>query len=472
MGKRHRIITANDNAPQNKAYSASALKHAIATKPSDSQTSYPTAFTFDELSNESLSEPANSSGFKGRSLKLSILLWLTALVIGLGNFVMVTTTEFKAISALAVLWSGLWTSYVAADYKRWRVSEVAIVSALGGLMGAITLAANYFGLNLSLVDGLILMSILALAMGHALKSRIAILASISASLLWAIISFLGLAPINNLIVLIPLLGLGHIYCGSKINSGLTIGLAVGTLYFSLIGLLTTLWANELISLPYASSLLFIIAVAHHRSGKAAEDTKIIGSHIHIYAGWLMAVISAALFQYFWLNPDAMPLVTVTLSSTAMEAWKMSVGLSILVIFVSGIIRFKHTQITLPGIFLLTLCSALIPLMMWFPQWPETLAAGIPGIEPVPAFGLVIGAGIIAAAIGIAINGARRQSSLMIALGLTTLLAETYFIMRPSLVTLDNMIIFFAALLVSLAVGGAIAGNSLAFQAPAPRLKHT
>jgi len=472
MGKRHRIITANDNSPRHEAYTASALKHAIATKPNASDTSYPTTFIFDKDSNERASEPKNTSGFKGRSLKLSIILWLTAVMMGLSNFVMATTTELKAISTLAVLWAGLWTSYVAADYKRWRLSELAIVSALGGLMGAITLAANYFGLNLTLVDGLILMSILSLAMGHALKSRIAILASISASLLWAIISFLGLAPINNLMVLFPLLGLGQIYCGSKINSGLAIGLAVGTLYYSLIGLLTTLWANDLISLPYASSLLFIIAVAHHRSGKAAEDSKIIGSNIHIYAGWLVAVISAALFQYFWLSPDAMPLVTETLSPIAMEAWKMSVGLSILAIFVSGIIRFKHTQITLPGIFLLTLCSALIPLMMWFPQWPETLAAGIPGIEAVPAFGLVIGAGIIAAAFGIAINGVRRKSSLMIAFGLTTLLVETYFLMRPSLFTLDNMIIFFAALLVSLAVGGAIAGNSLAFQAPAPRLKHS
>ena len=78
---------------------------------------------------------------------------------------------------------------------------------------------------------------------------------------------------------------------------------------------------------------------------------------------------------------------------------------------------------------------------------------------------------MAAALGFAINGIRRQSKLMLVLGLATVIFEIYLLMTPSLMTTDNIIIFFASFLAALAIGGTLAGNSLAFQAPAPRLKH-
>ena len=99
------------------------------------------------------------------------------------------------------------------------------------------------------------MSMLALGMGYVLKSRIAILASICATLLWAVMSLIGAVPTNNMIVLFPVLTLGQIYFGSKIQSGLTIGLAVITGYYGLIGLITILWANDI--LPLTLSLIHI-----------------------------------------------------------------------------------------------------------------------------------------------------------------------------------------------------------------------
>lgn len=461
MSKQNRIETANDNAP-------SPEPETGTWQNSDFNAAEITQITDNHIP---LAPDNHTQSSKNNSLKLSVLLWLVSIGIGLMCIFSQTSIEVKSFSALMVLWTGVWTSYVAADHNHWRLSELAIVGALGGMMGAVTIASDYFGLNLTLIDGIILMSVLALTMGYALKSRIAILASICAALLWAMMSFIGLTPINEMAGLFPVLIALQIYSGTRINSGLPITLATFTGYFGLIGLLSTLWIDNLIPVSFAASLLFIIGAAHHRLGKAAADSKMVGSNVHIFTGWIAAIVSVITFQYLWLSPDAALSSEAVLSASGLSYWKIGVSLSILAIFISGIVRFKHTQITLPGIFLLTICSALIPLMMWIPSGPERLAAAIPGVTAIPAIGIIIGASIIAAGLGFAINGVRRGSRLMLLLGVSVLGIETFLLMSPSLMTVDNIIVFIASLVTALAIGGAIAGNSLAFQAPAPRLKH-
>ncbi len=71
-----------------------------------------------------------------------------------------------------------------------------------------------------------------------------------------------------------------------------------------------------------------------------------------------------------------------------------------------------------------------------------------------------------------LNGVRRHSLFMICLGSAVLFAEAALLIRPDLITFDNIIILFTGGLASLTVGGIIAGSSLAHQAPAPRLKHS
>jgi len=120
--------------------------------------------------------------------------------------------------------------------------------------------------------------------------------------------------------------------------------------------------------------------------------------------------------------------------------------------------------------LLTVCSALIPMMMWLPNLPEVISSEVPGMNAIPAFGIMIGAGISAIAIGMTLNGMRRHSTTMIGLGLMVLITQAYLLLSPDLMSVDNIIIFGTAFISALAISGAIAGNSLAFQAPPPRLK--
>lgn len=407
-----------------------------------------------------------------QSLKLSLGCWGMAILLMFVTFGLGLSTAMKAFASLAMLWTGLWNSYIAADYGRWRLSEISIVCALIGLMGAIIATVNYFGLGFTLADGLMLMSIFPIIIGYLLKSRICILASICASLIWGALSFAGLAEISYFMLAFPLICTAQIFTGTKIRSGMAITLAVITGYYWILNAVLTAWSADNLPLTFAAAALFAIGAAHHRSGKAAEDKRLTGSAVHIHAGWIAAMIGAIGFQYFWLNSEALQNSTATLSVFGLSAWKAIIALSLVIIFCSAIIRYKHTQISLAGIFLLTASSAIIPMMLWFPGWPQNVTAAIAGISAIPTIGIFIGAAITATAFGMTVNGIRRHSPMMMGMGITALFVEAYLLMKPEFMTLDNSVIFLSGFLVALATGGAIAGSSLSHQAPAPRLKHS
>ena len=149
-----------------------------------------------------------------------------------------------------------------------------------------------------------LMSIFPIIIGYLLKSRICILASICASLIWGALSFAGLVETSNLILAFPLICAAQIYTSTKIRSGMAITLAVITGYYWISNIILTAWNADNLPLTFAAAALFCIGFAHHRSGKAAEDKRLTGSAVHLYAGWIAAMIGAIGFQYFWLSPDA------------------------------------------------------------------------------------------------------------------------------------------------------------------------
>lgn len=470
MGTTKRIRIANDNAPIR-------LKQSIQTADS---TEYAVPPIFDERPSPrpqhslpdilGLGKNLPQSAMTG-SLKLSMILWLAALALISAIFLIGSGAGIKTFASLVLLWAGLWNSYVSADHGRWRVSEISVITALAGLMGAVTTTANFFGLGLTLADGLMLMSVLPLLIAVLLKSRICVLASICASLIWAALSFTGVAETSPIMMAFPAIWAAQIYMSTKIKSGLAITLAVLTGYYWAANVIFTHWSADNLPLTFAAAALFIIGTAHHRSGKAAEDKKLIGSSVHIYAGWVAAMIGAIGFQSFWLSPELVQASTASLSPEGLGLWKAIIAAGLAIIFCSAVIRYKYSQITLAGIFLVTAAAALIPMMLWFPAWTQKTIAAIPGISAAPTIGIMMGAAILAASFGMILNGIRRHAPIMMGLGILALFAQGYMLLKPEMMTIDNGIIFGASFLCALGIGAAVAGSSLAHQAPAPRFKN-
>lgn len=470
MATPNNIRIANDNAPERLAApvhvqssGAFPAKHRTNVEPSPAIRQ-----NIPDLLKSAKRADRNSST---KSLNLTIACWVAAALFMLATFVLGFGTGPKVFASIALLWTGLWSSYIAADHGHWRLSEMSVVTALMGLMGALTTTVNYFGLGLTLTDGLVLMSIFPLVIGYLLKSRICVLASICASLIWGALSFTGLTETSYVALAFPLICAAQIFMGTKIRSGMAITLAVITGYYWVSSFIFTAWSAGNLPLTFAAAALFLIGTAHHRSGKAIEDKRLTGSSVHIYAGWIAAIMGAIGFQYFWLNPDAVQNSTSTLSTSGLTMWKGVVLTSLAAIICSAIIRYKHSQTSLAGIFLLTGASAIIPMMLWFPGWPQAIISAIPSMSAMPTIGILIGAAITATALGMTLNGVRRHSAMMMGMGISALMAQAFMLLKPELVTVDNAIIFTGGCLVSLAVGAAIAGSSLSYQAPAPRLKH-
>jgi len=474
MGIRRRINTANDNVPLQQAerYASSRAEFISANNIIEHPSPKPKIIIPNAPKMPHAVSEYTANLKTTDSLKISSFIWTAVMVMTFAVFALKLSTAPKILATLGLCWTGLWNSYVSADHGRWRTSELSIVSAISGFMAALILGANHFGVGVTLSDGLMLMSVLPLVLGKILKSRISILTSICATLLWAILSFTDFVETSRLMLLFPVIFAAQIYLGTKINSGLAIILSVITAYYWLASFVIAYWGSDDLPLTFASALLFTIGVAHHRLGKASEDTKLTGSSVHIYVGWIAAIIGALGFQYFWLDPNALATSTATLNVQGLALWKAAIIISLAGVFISGIIRYKHSQITRMGILLLTLVSSLIPMMLWFPQWPQNIAANIVGLSAVPSLGIFIGAAICATAIGMALNGVRRHSHWMVAMALITLVIEAFLMVKPHLITLDNIVIFATGMIIALVTSGAIAGSSLTHQASAPRFKHS
>lgn len=470
MATPQNIRIANDNAPEQVAAAQflPGSKYFLAQKSQSAAKIAPSSPNIPDLLQSAHGKPEEAPT---SSLNITVGLWAGALTFMAVAFLLGFGTDFKVFASLALLWTGIWSSYVSSDHGYWRLSEISVVTALAGLMGAITASVNYFGLGLTLADGLMLMSISPLIIGYLLKSRICVLASICASLIWGALNFSGLIGSSSFILILPLVLGAQIFVGTKIRSGLAITLAVITAYYWIANVLLSSWTAGNLPLTFAATALFIIGAAHHRSGKAIEDKLITGSSVHIHAGWIAAIIGAICFQYFWLNPDAVQSSSATLSASGLAIWKSVTIGSLFIIFCSGIIRYKHAQMSLPGIFLLTAAAAIIPMMLWFPGWPQMIRTTLPGVSVMPAIGVLIGSAITASSLGMAINGVRRHSPIMMGLGILGLLVQAYLMLEPKFFSLDNIILFLCGFSASLTIGALIAGSSLSHQAQAPRLKH-
>ena len=140
----------------------------------------------------------------------------------------------------------------------------------------------------------------------------------------------------------------------------------------------------------------------------------------------------------------------------------------LILFVSSLIRFKHSYITLPGIFILSLSAAVLPLASIKPGLIRDIFSSIPGLLPAPGFGLVIGAVIMAAGMAWIVNGLRKSQFVNIIVGTVLIGTQVLILMAPGRIDLDGVIIFLTSLIGALCIGALIAGASLDHSRPAAR----
>ena len=129
------------------------------------------------------------------------------------------------------------------------------------------------------------------------------------------------------------------------------------------------------------------------------------------------------------------------------------------------VAYKSDTVSLFGAFLLVGLMAIIPLISIFPANVHGVLSLLAGFSPAPGFGIVLGAGILAAALFWVVKSLLNGNTLgLIAgaalFGFEIILLGRYDVGLESLDlgTLDFVVLFGASLIAALAVGGLVTGR--------------
>jgi len=369
--------------------------------------------------------------------------------------------------ALALLGAAMLARHAKAN----RAAELGALGSLVAGAFAVVTAAVSAGLAFGIAEACLVTAAGGLGLFLLTRTRLSLLASCFALSLWGLASLPAGAEFLGVPLATPawqpfvpaLLG-GLLFASQSARS------TRGTVPLIL---LTYGWAiliaqQSTLSLPILLGLGFIAAAAHHRLGKSWADTDGFLAEFHMLIGWLFAVAAALYLQRLWMDPSLTDALLAS-GSHATLGWSAAFGLAAVAILISSLQRYRIAQITLPGVFLLSGVSAILPLATLRPDWVFQAFDHVPGLLAVTGFALLIAAGVSASAIAMAINGIRRMKVWQITAGVGVIGIEALLLLQMfQRTTLETGVIFLVGLITALSVSGLIAGGALDHQAPPPR----
>ena len=372
-----------------------------------------------------------------------------------------------AILQGAALSSLVWPAMIIGSLLLWTLSRVEPQSRLQNvsslmLIGATTVAMAgtlaYNGFTLVGVELALLVSVFSLLLGWAMSSRPVVMLSTISAIVYLMSLFPELGLLTGLtdeysqigIGLIPCLLLGQALLALRLKSHL---ITVLTIFAVLIWVLAV--AKDL-PLHALAGLCFAVASAHYCLGRACEAAKIFGARLHTVFALIIGLASALYIQSLWMQFDSDQAQPIWSASTF---WWGAVTLAMTVILITSLIRFKSSQISLPGIFIITLGVLVLPLATAKPELIESAFFQIPGLDAYPGLGLVIGAVIIASCLFWIASGLKHGRLLYVLIGTIGVGVEAIILYQPDYFNMDFGVIFIMSLICALCIGGLIAGST-------------
>jgi len=350
----------------------------------------------------------------------------------------------------------LWIATRAEAHSRLQNLSALMLVGAATICAAGTLSEN--GFTLVGVELALLVSVFSLLIGWAISSRPVVMLSTISAIVYLMSLFPELGLLTGIteefsqigIALIPGLLLGQTLLAQRLKSH---SITVLTIFAVLIWVLAI--AKDL-PLHALAGLCFAVAAAHYCLGRACETANIFGARLHTFFALIVGLATALYIQSLWMQFDSDKAQPVWSASTF---WWSAVVLSMSVILITSLIRFKSSQISLLGIFIITLGILVLPLATAKPELIETTFHRIPGLDAYPGLGLVIGAVIIASCLIWIANGLKRGRLLNVLIGTIAIGVEAIILYQPDHFNLDFAVIFVMSLICALCIGGLIAGST-------------
>ena len=129
----------------------------------------------------------------------------------------------------------------------------------------------------------------------------------------------------------------------------------------------------------------------------------------------------------------------------------------LIIFVTSLMRYKRSHISLLGIFIVCAVAIIIPIATVKPDLIQAVFHTLPGLNARPSLGLLIGAIVIASGFIWLVQGLKRVQVFDMVLGAGAIGIEALVLFQPDRFNSDVAVAFIASLISALCVGGLIVG---------------
>lgn len=386
------------------------------------------------------------------SLKAATLIWLLALVGASVTALSDMTPGYKVLGWMAAIWSGLWLTFVASDYKKPRLSELSLLSAIAGFSALIVTAVTHFGLPISFLSGLCLFALATLFIALLLNTHIALLTSIAASLLWAGLHFDGAFNLSPIYAVVPLLLIAQTAIAFRQDSSLALSLCALVSYAWLGGLGYQAYLSGQLSPLYLIVGIFLFATLHFRVAKAAEDRNLSTMAGHIGLAWTIASLALLGLQLFFIHPEDFFWSSAYENAPLIQAiWVTFAGVTALLIAIAGIIRRRHARMFMSSIILMTTCAAIVPVTLWYHDLIQTQFEAMTLMPAFPSMTAILGGTVLASAIFFSLNNIRRGRFFLSLLGLGIGGLQAQLLITSEFMWLENLILLGTSFFVSLCV---------------------
>ncbi len=405
----HDNCVANDNDPANLAPRGDAVGfRAFLT---DSQRAYYRRQA--ELLND-----VSTTSRNGSALWVSILLWGGIICAAIWAYYSGQPIGVRLLASIALIWFGLWLSYLSQNHKRTRIGELAIISALAGFVAILMTAVTQLGLPLSLSGALFTFVTAALIVAWLNLSNIALIASIAGCFTWAALHLDGYIAPSVLMFFLPALWSGQLLLGAKMRSTMSLLAALMIAYGWLIGATLQAFQAGHISPLFLAGGTYLIGSMHMRVAKAMEDEGLSVMGTQVLIGWTIGTLGLLGVAKFALDPSTTVWTESSHTAPLLRlGWLMMMAFSVAIIFLSGLVRRRHAQMTLPAILIMTLIYMIVPTAIWFMEGLPALFTDLTDVQFFPLSGIILSGIILGSALVFSFNSMRRGRYIHTVVGL-------------------------------------------------------
>ena len=406
------------------------------------------------------------------SLVISLLFWAASVLSCVWSFYTGQSIGLRIFTGMATIWTALWSAYLAKNLDKPRLGELTVLTALLGFAGMLLTASTQLGFPLQTAGGICLLAAASLAVAALTYSRIGLMASISACLVWAALHFDGYLASSAAMIALPFLIGGQILLGAKLASRTAMFAAVIVIYVWLGGFAWAQYSTGALSPVFLAAGIFLVGGVHLQVSKAADDEGLDSTPIHILFAWGLAIMGLIGVQHYSLYPGhALWSSGLTTAPLHKLGWGLVMATCTGLIGLAGLVRRRHGRMTFLTVVLMTGLYALLPLSVWFEDYLTGVALDQTGVYPHPAFGMFLGGVIIASAMTFVLNNIRRKRYILSVAGLGVIALQGDMSLKGDfLQSGDNVLMIVTGLILGTGLFAILAKAQFDPQAPQRRLK--